>query len=55
MFYYPAKVNRMILFPSWLEHYVPQNDTKFSRVSIAFNVMLKGQVGRPDNFQTNTF
>ena len=55
MFYYPAKVNRMILFPSWLEHYVPQNDTKFSRVSIAFNVMLKGQVGRPDNFQTNKF
>ena len=55
MFFYPAKVNRMILFPSWLEHYVPQNDTKFSRVSIAFNVMLKGQVGRPDNFQTNTF
>ena len=55
MFFYPAKVNRMILFPSWLEHYVPQNDTKFSRVSIAFNVMLKGQVGRPDNFQTNKF
>ena len=55
MFFYPAKVNRMILFPSWLEHYVPQNDTKFSRVSIAFNVMSKGQVGRPDNFQTNKF
>tara|TARA_S200000501_G_C20537267_1_gene618449 strand:- start:67 stop:687 length:621 start_codon:yes stop_codon:yes gene_type:complete len=55
MYYYPAKVNRMILFPSWLEHYVPKNNTSLNRVSIAFNVMLKGQVGRPDNFQSNKF
>ena len=55
MFFYPAKVNRMILFPSWLEHYVPQNDTKFSRVSIAFNVMLKGKVGSSEEYQSAEF
>tara|TARA_B100000085_G_C18352139_1_gene434778 strand:+ start:51 stop:671 length:621 start_codon:yes stop_codon:yes gene_type:complete len=55
MYYYPAKTNRMILFPSWLEHYVPQNNTNSNRISIAFNVMLRGQVGRPDNFQSNKF
>jgi uncharacterized protein (TIGR02466 family) len=55
MYFYPAKVNRMVLFPSWLQHYVPKNNSNDDRISIAFNVMLKGQVGRPDNFQSNNF
>ena len=55
MYYYPAKVNRMVLFPSWLQHYVPKNNSNDNRISIAFNVMLRGQVGRPDNFQSNKF
>ena len=55
MYYYPAKVNRMVLFPSWLQHYVPKNNSNNNRISIAFNVMLRGQVGRPDNFQSNKF
>ena len=55
MYFYPAKVNRMVLFPSWLQHYVPKNNSNDDRISIAFNVMLKGQVGRPDNLQSNNF
>jgi len=52
---YPAKTNRMILFPSWLQHYVPANHLDKNRISIAFNVMLKGQVGRPQHLQSAEF
>ena len=51
----PAKVNRMILFPSWLSHFVPINYSKSDRISIAFNAMLKGKVGEPTNFQSANF
>jgi len=54
-YFMPAMVNRMILFPSWLQHYVPVNDSKEDRISIAFNCMLKGLVGEPTNFQSSTF
>ena len=50
-----AKINRMILFPSWLSHYVPINYSKSDRISIAFNAMLKGKVGEPTNFQSANF
>ena len=50
-----AKVNRMILFPSWLSHFVPINYSKSDRISIAFNAMLKGKVGEPTNFQSANF
>ena len=52
---YPAKTNRMILFPSWLQHYVPVNCLNKNRISIAFNVMLKGQIGRPEDLQSAEF
>ena len=55
LYFMPAMVNRMILFPSWLQHYVPVNDSKEDRISIAFNCMLKGMVGIPKNFQSSTF
>jgi len=51
----PTKVNRMVLFPSWLQHYVPKNDSNDDRISVSFNVMLRGQVGRSENFQSNRF
>ena len=54
-YFMPAMVNRMILFPSWLQHYVPVNDSKEDRISIAFNCMFKGLVGIPENFQSSTF
>jgi uncharacterized protein (TIGR02466 family) len=55
MWYYPAKTNRLLLFPSWLQHYVPVNKSNKDRYSIAFNVMIKGQVGRPEHFQSAKF
>jgi len=45
----------MILFPSWLSHFVPVNYSKIDRISIAFNAMLKGKVGEPTNFQSANF
>jgi len=39
-----SKTNRVILFPSWLQHYVPTNINKI-RISISFNIMLKGYIG----------
>ena len=47
--------NRMILFPSWLQHFVPTNDTDNLRISISFNVMLKGTVGEPSEFQSANY
>jgi hypothetical protein len=47
--------NRMILFPSWLQHFVPINTSNQDRISIAFNVMLKGTVGSSTDFQSAEF
>ena len=52
---YDSVTNRMILFPSWLQHYVPVNETKTNRISIAFNVMLKGKVGSSNEYQSANF
>lgn len=52
---YDSITNRMILFPSWLQHYVPTNITKENRISIAFNIMLKGKVGESHELQSSTF
>jgi len=50
-----AKTNTMYLFPAWLQHLVPINHTDSNRISIAFNVMLKGLVGEPTDFQSAEF
>tara|TARA_B100000925_G_scaffold255304_1_gene208586 strand:- start:749 stop:1354 length:606 start_codon:yes stop_codon:yes gene_type:complete len=47
--------NRMILFPSWLQHLVPINRSKNKRISIAFNLMLKGIVGQSTDYQSAEF
>lgn len=36
----PGDTNKLLLFPSWLEHYVEPNLSKVDRISIAFNVTL---------------
>ena len=36
-YWYPAKVNRMFLFPSWLSHSVESNNNKEKRISMSFN------------------
>ena len=50
-----SKTNRMILFPAWLQHLVPINRSSTNRISIAFNVMLKGVVGQSTDYQSAEF
>ena len=37
-----ATENKLILFPSWLQHYVSPNKDKEPRISVSFNIMFKG-------------
>ena len=41
--------NDLILFPSWVEHSVPKNETSTTRISLSFNVFAKGKLGSSDN------
>jgi uncharacterized protein (TIGR02466 family) len=45
-----ATPGTLTLFPSWLEHYVPAVP-EGDRISVAFNVMLRGELGTPDSLQ----
>ena len=45
-----VKNNALILFPSWLEHSVERNEKASSdRISISFNVFMKGTIGSENN------
>ena len=52
---YDSKQNRAIIFPSWLPHYVKPNKSKKNRISIAWNIQIKGQVGEHHEFQSADF
>jgi len=52
---YASKQNRAIIFPSWLPHWVQQNKSKNKRISIAWNIHIKGQLGEHHEFQSATF
>ena len=52
---YTSKQNRAIFFPSWLPHYVKPNKSTANRISIAWNIQLKGQVGEHHEFQSADF
>ena len=52
LFSYKSKQNRLIMFPSWLVHWVPVNKTKRNRISISFNIQVKGQLGERHEFQS---
>ena len=49
---YASKQNRAIFFPSWLPHFVKPNKSTANRISIAWNIQLKGQVGEHHEFQS---
>lgn len=55
VWFWPSLVNRMIIFPSWLQHYVEPNPSETPRISIAFNMQLKGRVGRMSDYQSAEF
>jgi len=42
----PAKENRLLLFPCWLEHEVQPNNTNEDRISISFNVVRELDIDR---------
>jgi uncharacterized protein (TIGR02466 family) len=42
-----AQAGRLVCFPSWLEHSVPENRADRERMSIALNVMFSSPIGRP--------
>tara|TARA_B110001454_G_scaffold36003_1_gene35470 strand:+ start:170 stop:775 length:606 start_codon:yes stop_codon:yes gene_type:complete len=52
---YASKNNRLIIFPSWLLHWVPINKSKRDRISISFNIQVKGQVGEHHEYQSGQF
>jgi uncharacterized protein (TIGR02466 family) len=52
---YASKQNRAIIFPSWLPHYVKPNKSKIKRISIAWNIQVKGKVGVHHEFQSANF
>ena len=52
---YASKQNRAVIFPSWLPHWVQQNKSKNKRISIAWNIQLKGQLGEHHEFQSADF
>ena len=51
---YASKQNRAVIFPSWLPHWVQQNKSNHKRISIAWNIQIKGQVGEHHEFQSAT-
>ena len=38
-----------VIFPSWLQHWVPQ--TKEERISIAWNIIVRGDYGEAGDLQ----
>ena len=42
---FPTKAGDLILFPSYLTHSVPMNESNEKRISVAFNYFLEGTLG----------
>ena len=55
LLHYKAKTNRIIMFPSWLVHWVPINLSTNNRISISWNIQVKGQLGEHYEFQSGQF
>ena len=41
-----------VVFPSWLQHWVPE--TKDERISISWNILVRGKYGEPNTLQNAT-
>jgi uncharacterized protein (TIGR02466 family) len=44
-----TKDNRVVLFPAGMLHSVPPHSTDYNRISLAFNVFVKGKIGSKEN------
>ena len=50
-----STTNRAIIFPAWFQHWVPINRSKKNRISISWNIQIKGQLGEHHEFQSANF
>ena len=50
-----STINRAIIFPAWFQHWVPINHSKKNRISISWNIQIKGQLGEHHEFQSANF
>ncbi len=46
---FDSQIGYGLIFPSWLQHWVPQ--TNGERISIAWNIIARGDYGEPDTLQ----
>lgn len=46
---YPVVANSILIFPADLEHWVSVNKSPNPRLSISFNVMIKGEAGKKED------
>lgn len=49
MTYFPVETLSLILFPSYLEHQVAENETDDERISLSFNTHIKGEIGAKES------
>ena len=50
-----SKKDHLIVFPSWLPHDIPVNSSKQDRLSISFNVMMRGKYQEDRTNQSTIF
>lgn len=48
----PVKSRDIVIFPSWLEHYVPENLSEDERIILGFNCFVEGEFGN-DRYPTH--
>ena len=49
MIQFNPDVGTGIIFPSWLQHWVPM--TQAERISVSWNILLRGDYGKVGTFQ----
>lgn len=47
---FPVWTGRLILFPSHIQHSVEVTDSNYTRISLAFNTFLKGEIGNKETY-----
>ena len=45
--FFPIATGEIIIFPSYMTHYVEKTQGRNTRISLSFNVFLKGNLGNP--------
>jgi len=48
---FPSERGRGYIFPSWLVHWVPPHLDKIPRLSVAWNIILRGEYGHQRDYQ----